>query len=162
MQMYNIEIMKKIKLLEQNKVDTLAEESRIHFVTYLTEKDKFDNGYNFALTRKKIDDIDTEIRKYKRLLNYSNATTMVEEFSMTLGECLVYMAQLNREMWVLETMSKKEPLTRRITQNGVIEYTELNYDKSECQARLTWVIETVAKLQIAIDRANLTNIIEVD
>jgi hypothetical protein len=162
MKLCNAEIMKKVKLLEQAKSDALSEEQRIHWVTYQTEKDKFDNGYNFSQTRKKIDDIDTEIRKFKRLLNHSNATTMVEEFDMTLGECLVYMAQLNRQVYTLEVMSKKEPITRYSTVNGVIEYTALNYDKAECQAHLQWVLETIAKLQIAIDRTNLTNIIEVD
>ena len=162
MKLCNTEIMKKVKLLEQTKGDILAEERRIHQVTYQTEKDKFDYGYSFAETRTKIDAIDAEIRKYKRLLNLSNATTMVDEFDMTLGECLVYMAQLNRQIFTLEEMSKKESITRRSTINGVIEYTALNYDKAECQSRLQWVLETIAKLQVAIDRTNLTNMIEVD
>ena len=160
MKLCNAELMKKVKLLEQAKNDVLAEEHRIHQVTYQTEKDKFDNGYCFAATRKKVDDIDAEIRKYKRLLNHSNATTMVEEFDMTLGECLVYMAQLNRQVYTLDELSKKEPITRRSTVNGVIEYTALNYDKAECQAKLQWVQKTISKLQVAIDRTNLTNMIE--
>ena len=162
MKLCNAELMKKIKLSEQTKKDILAEERRIHQVTYQTEKDKFDYGYNFAETRQKIDDTETEIRKYKRLLNYSNAVTIVEEFDMTLGECLVYMAQLNNQVYTLEELSKKEPITRRSTINGVIEYTALNYDKSECQAKLQWVLQTISKLQVAIDRTNLTNMIDVD
>ena len=162
MKLCNAELMKKVKLLEQAKNDVLAEERRIHQVTYQTENDKFDNGYDFAQTRKKIDDIDAEIRKLKRLLNHSNATTVVEEFGMTLGECLVYMAQLNRQVYTLDELSKKEPMSRRSTVNGVIEYTALNYDKAECQAKLQWVQETIASLQVAIDKANLTNLIEVD
>ncbi|MDR2166781.1 MAG: hypothetical protein LBE35_02885 [Clostridiales bacterium] len=161
MKLCNAELMKKVKLLEQAKNDILAEERRIHQVTYQTEKDKFDNGYNFADTRKRIDDIEAEVRKYKRLLNYSNATTVVEEFNMTLGECLVYMAQLNRQVYTLDELARKEPMTRRSTVNGVIEYTALNYDKAECQAKLQWVLETISKLQVAIDRTNLTNMIEV-
>ena len=162
MKMCNTEVMKKVKLLEQAKGEILAEESRIHWVTYQTKMDKFDNGYDFAQTRKKVDDIEAEIRMYKRLLNLSNATTMVDAFDMTLGECLVYMAQLNRQVYTLEAMSRKEPITRYSTHNGVIEFTELNYDKAECQERLRWVLETISKLQIAIDRANLTNIIEIE
>ena len=162
MKLCNSEIMKKVKLLEQTKSDILAEERRINQVTYQTEKDKFDYGYSFSETRQKIDAIDADIRKYKRLLNISNATTIVDDFDMTLGECLVYMAQLNRQVYTLEELSKKESITRRSTINGVIEYTALNYDKAECQARLQWVLETITKLQVAIDRTNLTNMIEVD
>jgi len=162
MKLCNAEIIKKIKLLEQNKSDILAEEQRINEVTYQTEKDKIDLGYNFSETRKKADDIDMEIRKLKHLLNYSNATTIVEGFDMTLGECLVYMAQLNRQLDTVERLARKEPLTRSSTYNGVIEYTVLNYDKTECQERLQWVKDTLAQLQISIDRTNLTNMIEVE
>ncbi|MCL2285229.1 MAG: hypothetical protein FWC32_02570 [Firmicutes bacterium] len=161
MKLCNAEIMKKVKLLEQNKSDTLAEERRINQVTYQTESDKIDFGYSFAETRKKVEGIDSEIRKLKRLLNYSNATTVVEEFDMTLGECLVYMAQLNNELGILEPLARKEPLTRSSTYNGVIEYTVLNYDKAECQARLQWIKDTLSGLQIAIDRTNLTNMIDI-
>ena len=162
MKLCNAEIMKKVKLLEQAKNDLLMEEQRIHKVTYQTEKDKVDYGYNFSETRKNIEDIDSEIRKLKRLLNYSNATTIVEEFEMTLGECLVYMAQLNNELRVLEPLARKESLTRTSTYNGVVEYTILNYDKAECQAKLQWVKDTLSGLQIAIDRTNLTNMIDVE
>ncbi|MCL1986640.1 MAG: hypothetical protein FWG64_01520 [Firmicutes bacterium] len=162
MKICNTEIMKKIKLLEQQKNEVEAEEMRIYAVTYQTEKDKFDNGYNFASTRKKIDEINAEVRKYKRLLNYSNATTTIAEFDMTLGECLVYMAQLNNQLYTLRRLAQQEPITRRSTVNGVIEYTALNYDIKECQAKLQWVQETIAALQVAIDRTNLTNMIEVD
>jgi len=162
MQMCNAEIMKKIKLLEITKNEILNDESRTHQVTYQTEKDKVDYGYSFGKTREKITAIDDEVRKLKRLLNHSNATTMVEDFSMTLGECLVYLAQLNREIGVLQHMARKEPTVRHSTYNGVIEYTTLNYDKAECQERLDWVQGTISQLQIAIDRTNLTNMIQMD
>jgi len=160
MKLCNAEIMKKVKLLEQNKFDLLMEESRVHQVSYQNEKDRFDYGYSFAKTREKISDIDAEIRKLKHLLNHSNATTVVPEFEMTLGECLVYLAQLNRELALVSAMAKKEPTTTRTTYGGVVEYTTLNYDKKECQARVEWLQETVTRLQIAIDRTNLTNMVE--
>jgi len=162
MKMCNTEIMKKIELLEQQKTEVESEEMRIYAVTYQTEKDKFDNGYDFASTRQKIDDIDAEVRKYKRLLNYSNATTIIAEFDMTLGECLVYMAQLNSQLYTLRRLAQQEPITRRSTVNGVIEHTALNYDIKEYQAKLQWVQETIAALQVAIDRTNLTNMIKIN
>ncbi|MCL2197757.1 MAG: hypothetical protein FWB80_02430 [Defluviitaleaceae bacterium] len=161
MKMCNTEIMKKIKLLEQSKFDTLVEETRIHEITYQNEKDRFDNGYSFADTREKISKLDAEIRKLKSLLNLSNATTVVPEFSMTLGECLVYLAQLNRELAIVSTLANKEAKTTRSTYGGAVEYTVINYDKTECKAKLEWLNETIAALQIAIDRVNLTNIIEI-
>ena len=162
MQMCNAEIIKKVKLLEQNKSDILMEELRSHQVTYQNEKDRFDYGYSFAETRDKINTLDAEIRKLKRLLNLSNATTVVPEFSMTLGECLVYLAQLNREMSTVATLARKQDKTTDTRYGGVVEYTVLNYDKAECQAKLEWLKDTIAQLQITIDRTNLTNMIEIE
>lgn len=162
MKMCNSEILKKIKLLEQNKYDVLNEESRIHQVTYQDEKDRYDYGYSFNKTREKVSGFDDEIRKLKHLLNISNATTIVADFSMTLGECLVYLAQLNRELAIVSGMVKKEPVATRSTYGGKVEYIVLNYDKVECQIKLVWLQNTIAKLQIAIDRTNLINMIEIE
>jgi len=159
--MCNTEILKKIKLLEQNKSDVLSEESRIHKVTYQDVKDRYDYGYSFSKTRDTVGNLDEEIRKLKHLINISNATVKVPEFSMTLGECLVYLAQLNREMMIVEKMAKKEPMVTNSTYGGKVEYTSLNYNKEEAQAKFEWLQNTVAQLQIAIDRTNLTNMIEV-
>jgi hypothetical protein len=154
--------MKKIKLLQQRKDDLLAEEQRTYQVTYQSQTDKIEYSYSFSETRERIRGIDSEIRKLKHLLNYSNATTIVADFDITLGECLVYMSQLNNEKERLEWLARKEPKERRSTINGVIEYTELNYDKAECRKELTATMEKVANLQISIDRTNLTNMIEVE
>ena len=70
--------------------------------------------------------------------------------------------KFNNELKVLEPLARKEPLTRTSTFNGVVEYTVLNYAKEECVSRLQWVKETLSGLQIAIDRANLTNMIDVE
>ena len=162
MKMCNAEILKKIKLLEQNKDDILKEESRCHQVTYQDEKDRYDYGYSFSATREKVSDLDAEIRKLRHLLNISNATTIVPEFSMTLGECLVYLAQLNRELSVVSGMAKKEPISSRSVFGGAVEYSALNYDKAECQSKQVWLQNTIAELQIAIDRTNLTNMIVIE
>lgn len=105
--------------------------------------------------------IDAEVRKLKHLLNYSNATTVVEDFGMTLGECLVYMAQLNYEKIILDRLARRERIKRHSTMNGVIEYTVVNYDINECKQRLQVIQDMIAKLQISIDRTNLTNLIDI-
>ena len=162
MKLCNAEIMKKIKLLEQDKQEITDQEERVCETTYQSDADKIETGYSFSETRGKVTEIDSEIRKLKHLLNYSNATTKVEDFDMSLGECLVYMAQLNSEKNILDQFMRREPKTRHSTMNGVVQYTIINYDKDECKERQTTVKETIAKLQIAIDRINLTNLIDVE
>ncbi|MCL2665170.1 MAG: hypothetical protein FWE82_06120 [Defluviitaleaceae bacterium] len=162
MKMCNAEILKKIKLLEQSKSDVLSKENRTHQVTYQEEKDRYDYGYSFSLTRETVCGLDAEIRKLRHLLNISNATTAVPEFEMTLGECLVYLAQLNNELGIVSRMAKKETTTTNTTYGGKVEYTALNYSKEECQAKADWLQNTIAQLQIAIDRTNLTNMIDAE
>lgn len=160
MKLCNSEIIKKIKLLEQQKEDVLREEARTHQSTFQSSEDKIDYGYSFSKTRENIRAIDSETRKLKHLLNCSKATTAVEGFDMSIGECLVYLAQLSSEKTRLESLAQKEPKDRRSTISGVVEYTVLNYDKAECRKELNIVLETIAKLQISIDRTNLTNMTE--
>ena len=161
MKMCNAEIMKKVKMLEQTKIEVLTEEALNNQVSYQKEADRYDLGYSFAATRARVGELDAEIRKLKDLLNVSNATTRVEEFSMTLGECLVYLAQLNRELATVNALANKQEKSSTSVYGGAIEYTVLNYDKAEARACLEGLKETIAKLQIAIDRTNLTNVIDV-
>ena len=163
MKVCNAEIIKIIKDLEEKKQDNLALELRTSVVRYQTSEDRIKTDYDFTATRNKIAELNSEIRRLKHLLNISNATVIIEEFEMTIGECLVYMAQLNNEKAVLDRMSNMDPKTRYSTGaiGGGIEYAELEYDIGECKAKFNEVKETVRKLQLAIDRINLTNMIEI-
>jgi len=162
MKLCNAEIMKRIKLLEQEKSEIEEEEQRICTTTYQSDSDKLSSDYNFKNTRNKIGYINTEIRDLKHHLNFSNSTVPTGYYYMTIGECLIYMAQINKEKEILESLVCKEQVSRHSTYNGVIEYTQLNYDKAECKERLKKIKEDIAEIQIAIDRTNLTNEIEIE
>jgi len=162
MKLCNAEIMKRIKLLEQEKSEIEEEEQRLCTTTYQSDLDKLSSDYDFKDTRSKIGNINGDIRDLKHLLNLSNSTVSSGYYHMTIGECLIYMAQLNKEKEILENLVRKEQVSRHSTYNGVIEYTKLNYDKAECKERLKKTQEDIAEIQIAIDRTNLTNMIEID
>jgi len=155
------EIIKKIERLEKQKRDILAEERSICRVTYQGDNDKIEHAYSFCDTRNRIRAIDDEVRSLRHLLHHTNSTVIVDEFDMTIGECLIYMAQLNEERNVLEDMARGEQKIRRSLMAGTVEYTEKRYGNDECHARLANVQETIARLQIAIDTVNLTYKVEV-
>ena len=157
----NAEIIKKIKELDERKQQVLLEERDNCMTTYQTETDKIDTGYDFAVTRTQIKEIDSEIMRLKHLLNTANATVKVEEFDLTIGECLVHMAQLNNEKLILERMARATAKTRRTVYNGAVEYTVTNYDIGVCKQYLEEIKAKVMKLQLAVDRINLSNMIEV-
>lgn len=161
MRLCNAEVIKKIKDLEEQKQEILVEEQRNCTTTYQTETDMIDTGYNFDQARKSIEDFNKEIMRLKHALNVSNSTVIIDEINLTIGECLVYMAQLNNEKSVLERMSRNQNKSRSTLYNGAVEYTITNYDVEICKNKLNIVKENIRKLQLAIDRINLNNMIEI-
>ena len=157
----NAEVIKKIKDLEEQKHEILSDEQKNCTTTYQTETDMIDTGYDFGQTRKVIENLNKEIMRLKYALNVSNSTVIVEEFGLTIGECLVYMAQLNNEKSVLERLSRNRSKSRTTLYNGTVEYTVTNYDVEVCKSEANAVKETIRKLQLAIDRVNLNNLIEI-
>ena len=61
----------------------------------------------------------------------------------------------------LESLSRQRQSSRRITENGTLEYTKGTYDVGKAAADLADVRRGINRIQMAIDRANLTNYIEV-
>lgn len=158
----NTELMKEIKILEEKKNDILNLEQEECKITYIDGEKKMNSDYSYDEVRKEVDEIDTEIRRYKSLLAYSNATTIVSEFNMTIGECLIYLASLNSKKTYLTSFASKKQKTRiSSTYNNKVEYTELLYDVNQVKQELEDLQRLIAKLQMALDRTNLTNLIEI-
>ena len=101
----NTELMKEIKKLEERKDELLKFEREQCKVTYINKESKIDNNYDYESINNEIDSIDLEIRKIKKILAYSNATTIVPEYNMTIGECIIFLAQLNNKKNKLQLMA---------------------------------------------------------
>ena len=161
MKMCNSEAMKAIKELEEKKRNVIYNEDYRSRISYKEDEEKVLTKYDYAETRKAVAEIDERIRKIKHALAVCNCTAVVDDFGITIGEALVYLAQLNAEYDQLNDLSEKDKLSRRITANGVLEYTECLYDPEEATRDCEALHSKICKLQVAIDRANLTNYIEV-
>ena len=161
MKMCNSEAMKAIKELEEKKKNVIYLEDNQSRISYKEGEDKVLTKYDYETTRKTVAEIDGRIRKIKHALAVCNCTAVVDDFGITIGEALVYLAQLNNEYSRLDDLSGYNKLSRRITANGVLEYTECLYDPEQVTKDLEALHSKIGKLQVAIDRANLTNYIEV-
>ncbi|MBQ8351816.1 MAG: hypothetical protein IJY20_07225 [Clostridia bacterium] len=80
---------------------------------------------------------------------------------MTIGEGLVMLAQWNAEYERLSELACRQQITRRITANGVLEYTECLYCAGDVQKDCKKLRRKISALQVAIDRANLTSTLEI-
>lgn len=161
MKICHMEAMKMIKELEQQKENLITVEDTCCTISYREDEEKVKLNYNYDVTRAKIKEIDDKVRMIKSKMAKSNCTVLVDGFDITIGEALVLLAQMQKEIIQLDFLSEKKQLTRQITYNGVIEYTECNYDVEKVKAELQALRTKVGKLQIAIDRANLITEIEI-
>lgn len=161
MKICHMEAMKMIKELEQQKNNLIANEDKCCTVSYREDEEKVALNYNYNETRAKIKEIDDRMRMIKSKMAKSNCTVLVDDFNITIGEALVLLAQMQNEIIQLDFLSEKKQLTRRITYNGVLEYTECNYDVEEVKSESQALRTKVGKLQVAIDRANLVTEIDI-
>ena len=161
MKMCNSEAMKVIKELEEKKKKVIYTENSQSRIAFKEGENKVITNYDYAVTRKSVAEIDERIREIKHALAVCNCTAKVDDFDVTIGEALVYLAQLNAEYSQLNSLSSFLKLSRRITPNGVLEYTECLYDPEAVAKDLEILHSKICKLQVAIDRANLTNYIHV-
>ena len=158
----NTELMKEIKKLEERKNDILLLEKTECKVTYINKESKIETNYDYISVNQELDSIDLKIRNIKKLLAYSNATTIVPEYNMTIGECIIYLAQLNVKKNKLQEMAN-QPKIKRISSSYTtkVEYEEIVYDIDKVKEDFNKIIDDINNLQMAIDRCNLNNLIEV-
>lgn len=161
MKVCHTQAIKMIKELEEQKSRLIMKEDEVCIISYKEGETKIPTDYDYKKMRAEIRALDEKIRKIKTKLALANSTVKVDGFDITIGEALVFLAQLQNERSQVESLSRRRQISRRITANGVLEYTECNYDVNEALNDSQSIRDTISELQIAIDRANLINYIEV-
>ena len=162
MKICSAEAMKIIKELEEEKNQTIANEDRRSTVSYKEGETKTIPDYDYKKTRSDICELDDKIRALKFKVAKSNCETLLTGgFDCSVREGLVLLAQLRSRLEQAESLADTQQLTRRITSNGVLEFTECLYSVKEVENELKDLNKQIGKLQIAIDSANLTNEIEI-
>ena len=122
--------MKRIKELNERKDTLILNEQRRMRTSYKEGEQPVPVDYDYKKTREEIAKIDAEVRAIRCGISLANCTVKLDD-GLTIGEALVYLAQLNGENARLESLAVHEKLTRRITTNGVLEYTVCNYEPDE-------------------------------
>lgn len=161
MKVCHTEAMKLIKELEKQKDELIEFEDRNSTVSYKEGETPIDSGYAYETTREQICAIDDRIRAVRTALGRANTEVIAEPFGITIGEAIVLLAQLQNERAQVESLTGRNPLKSEITYNGVIRFTRCNYDVKQAEADAGALRKRISDLQIAIDRANLTNYIEI-
>ena len=160
MKICNAEAMKMIKSLEKDLERIRLNEELNSVFSYKEGEQKILPEYDYAKARQEKEEINAKIRKIKHALAIANTVFKIDYFNITIGEALVYLAQLNNEYDELEELANRRKITRHITSNGVLEYTECTYEPEQVKQDRKEIYAQICKLQVAIDRANLNSEIE--
>ncbi len=162
MKMCHSEVIKYIKELENQKTMLLHKEEINSVYVYQTTDSVIVPEYDYETTRKQLDDLDVRIRRLKHILSVANCTVEVEGFGVTIGEALVMLAQYQNKAQTLERMASRQQKIQSSSFAGKMEITECNYDVAQVARDYEKLRLVISKLQVAIDRANLINTVEVD
>lgn len=156
------EALKRVKAIDTEMSELMTEERGKCQTVYRTQEEKITYDYDFHQTREKIRELRCELLRLKKAINKANNEVLIDVADYTISDGLVVMALINKEIqYHLDSMGRKEQFTSQVDmRNDSVIFTELLYDAKECRQYVADARELLAKIQIGIDRANLTTIIE--
>lgn len=163
----NAELMKELKTL-QNEISEIRCNITDYSIVVYYEGDDVYKDFNFEESYAKLNELLEEERKIRATLAYSNATTILMDYDgkTTIAEGLVKLAQLTKSLERVKKLVSKQKVTRTIIPPAIadqpnrIKVRECLYDIDSIPGIIKDLKKEIARLQIAIDRTNLTNTIE--
>ena len=163
MELYLAEAIKRVKMLNEDITSLLHDEDNYSIVTYREESEKITNNYDYATTRRKVNEIGEEILRIKKAINKANNEVKIGVGDYTISDGLIKIAMIRNEItYHLDSMARREKLTSKVDmRNDGIIYTETLYDPEICKEYVKNQKELLNIIQMGIDRANLTTIISV-
>ena len=154
-------LMKELKFYREEITRLYKEDAERSYAPVNADMEyKYDTGYSYEKNRKKIREINEEEMKIRSALSKFNATTKVDGIDMTISEALVKISQLKDEVKQLMGLASRQevfneehygaaPITNKIIYNQVVVKEDLRKAQKE-----------LANIQIAVDRINLTALVE--
>ena len=122
--------------------------------------------YDYADVQAQIAALQQKIRTLKHAVNLFNCTHTVPGFDMTVDQMLIYLPQLNANCRKLSEMRDRLPRERQVifgkTNPNLIDYLYTNYDVAAADADYAACADTLARAQLALDRVNQTETMDVD
>ena len=122
--------------------------------------------YNLIQHSTEVAELQYKIRILKHALNVFNNTTVLEDFDMTIDQALVALPQLRYRQTMLREMIGRQPIERVNSygagRSALIDYRYINYNMDDAKKLYEEITDQIAALQLAIDEANLQQVIDVN
>ena len=168
MKMTSAEAGKLVKKLEEKISALLAleEKSSVFRVASGENEELLRPAYDFLDCQAKLEKLQEDLRKVKHALNVFNTTHAIPGFDgMTVDQALIALPQLSSQKQKLANYAARLPRERvqgYASQSNIIDYTVANYKSEDAQAEYERVSDRLSRLQLALDRVNHTEKMEVD
>ena len=160
------EAAKLLRTLNEEHAALLSrEEASKSFVAAISEDiESVRPDYNYDQTAELLRENERKVRIVKHAINVFNTTHEVPGFGMTIDEMLVYIPMLTARKQRLSNMANVLPKQRERSygQSSIIEYRYANYPIEKAEADLTAVTDELSAAQIALDRVNSTEMMEIE
>lgn len=157
---------KLLKKLQEERGDLLRQErQRLTFIAATTEDlEGARPAYDYRETQARLARLEEQIRTVKHCINTFNLTHTVEGFHMTVDQLLVYIPQLTERKLKLSGMANTLEKARLSDagRSALIEYEYANFDVPEAQADYEAVGDELVRAQLALDKLNTTETMEID
>ena len=120
--------------------------------------------YDFGETTKELEEVQRKTRVVKHAINLFNVTMKIGE--ATIDEVLIRLPQLRERQERLAVMAMAQPKERTHAYGSgtstVIDYRYANYDVLEVRKEYERVTEEISSLQLALDKVNTTEKMEIN
>lgn len=163
----NTELMKELKAVQADLAELIADASNKNTVSYYEGEEEVERDFDYKKFVDKMTDLREQERRIKTLLAYSNATTkLVGMEELTIGEGLLKLAQLNNQLRTIAGYKTRKQVVKNVKHatfegdKDRVFVTEHLHDPAQVDTDIKALQREISQLQVAIDRTNLTNMIE--
>ena len=163
----NTELMKELKAIQAELAEVIRIADTKATITYYEGEEEVERDFDYVEFVNQTNALREQERKIKSLLAYSNTTTkLVGLEELTIGEGLIKLAQLNNQLKMLASYKTTKQVVKTLKHatfegdKDRVYVTEHLYDPKLVDEDIKSLQREISRLQVAIDRTNLTNMID--
>lgn len=157
-------LMKELKFLQSEAERLHLEDTERSFAPLNEQMEfRYDTGYSYEKNREEMNKIYEQELRIRSALAKFNSITKIEGLDLTVAEALVRISQLQKEIKILTILANKTEYTETSVGGYGSSKTvtnKINYDQSKAIADLKKLQQELSRIQIAVDKTNLTTPIE--
>lgn len=163
----NTELMKELKAINNEIVELQTKARTFKEISYYENEEEPERNFDYEGFYKNLCDLQERELKIKGLLAKSNATTALLGMpELTISDGLTKLGQLTKKLCLLGEFKADKRIVRTLQHakfegdKDRIYISEKLYDVETIDKQIKETQTEICRLQVAIDRTNLINIIE--